>query len=323
MVLGGCMDYKDKSRVIGWLGVVLLLVGLAAAILGPVEMYCFYLFSEGGRFHYNGFGFGSIVFASIAWQIIGYYLIAIVCITLGLGHLNPRRWAKTLTLAGLGAWLVVGIPLTLVTLMLLMTFKPMNIVSLVITMILGLFLYPGVPVILLMFYKNRDVRLTFETRDSRTYWTERLPLPILTLAMLLFFYWLMAHIPIFFNGVFPLFGMLHSGLPGIALSTVVIICLTALIGGVLKVKMWAWWGTLLLLCAVIATSIVTLAPLSFQDIVSAANLPPLESDAMMGIPLRGLHLSLFLCLPLIAIIILLFTTKTHFLSKKQTQSVGE
>ena len=39
-------------------------------------MYCFYLFSEGGRFHYEGFGFGSFMFGNIASQIVGYYLIA-------------------------------------------------------------------------------------------------------------------------------------------------------------------------------------------------------------------------------------------------------
>ena len=49
------MDYQDRSLILVFIGVVLLLLGLAAAFLGPVEMYCFYLFSEGGRFHYEGF----------------------------------------------------------------------------------------------------------------------------------------------------------------------------------------------------------------------------------------------------------------------------
>ena len=317
------MENKDKSRIISWIGVFLLLVGLVAAVLGPVEMYCFYLFSEGGRFHFDGFGFGSVVFASIAWQIIGYYMIALVCIPLGFGHLKPRRWAKTLSLAGLGAWLVVGIPLTLVTLVLLVAYKPMNIVSLVMAMLVGLFLYPGLPIILLRFYKNRGVRLTFEKRDPQFYWTEKLPLPVLTLAMLLFFYWLIAHVPIFFNGVFPLFGVLLTGLPGIVGMTVVIMCMAVLIWGVLRVEMWAWWGTLFLLCAVIATIVITLAPLSFQDIVSAVNLPPLESEAMQGVPLRGWHFSLFISLPLLATIGLLVTAKVNFPSKKEITIFGE
>jgi hypothetical protein len=58
---------------------------------GPLEMYCFYLFSEGGHFYYEGFGFGSFMFGNIASQIIGYCLIAAVCVPLGYGHLATRR----------------------------------------------------------------------------------------------------------------------------------------------------------------------------------------------------------------------------------------
>mgnify|MGYP001567756825 CR=1 FL=1 len=60
------LDYKDLTRIITVIGILLLLVGTVAALLGPVEMYCFYLFSEGGRFHYEGFGFGSFMFGNIA-----------------------------------------------------------------------------------------------------------------------------------------------------------------------------------------------------------------------------------------------------------------
>ncbi len=75
--------YKDRTPVLAFIGAVLLLVGAAAALLGPVEIYCFYLFSEGGRFHYEGFGFGTLMFASVAWQVIGYYTIYSVagCLT--------------------------------------------------------------------------------------------------------------------------------------------------------------------------------------------------------------------------------------------------
>ena len=94
-------------------GVLLLLTGMAAGLLAPIEMYCFYLFSTGGRFHYDGFGFGSFMFANIAAQIIGYYLIAAVFIPLGVGHIKKRRWVSTLSLALLWSWLVIGAPVIL------------------------------------------------------------------------------------------------------------------------------------------------------------------------------------------------------------------
>jgi hypothetical protein len=42
-------NYKDQRRLIVIIGVILLLGGIAIGFLGPLEMYCFYLFSEGGR----------------------------------------------------------------------------------------------------------------------------------------------------------------------------------------------------------------------------------------------------------------------------------
>ncbi len=78
------------------IGFALILVGLVAAFYGPLEIFVFYLFSEGGRFHYDGFGVGSIWFAALVVQNIGYYVIAAICIPIGIGHLKLRRWALTL-----------------------------------------------------------------------------------------------------------------------------------------------------------------------------------------------------------------------------------
>ena len=111
--------HKDRTPVLAVIGALLLLVGVAAAVLGPVEVYCFYLFSEGGRFHYEGFGFGSLMFGVIAWQIIGYYAIALLFIPLGYGHVRPRRWARVLMLSLLYCGLIVGVPLMVVFLLML------------------------------------------------------------------------------------------------------------------------------------------------------------------------------------------------------------
>jgi hypothetical protein len=76
-----------------------VLAGACAALIGPVELYTFYLFTAGGRFHYEGFGFGSLMFGNIAIQTAGYYLIALVCIPLGYGHLRSHDWSRKIALA--------------------------------------------------------------------------------------------------------------------------------------------------------------------------------------------------------------------------------
>ena len=92
-------SYKDCRIVLFIIGGLLLVGGIAVGFFGPAEMYCFYLFSEGGRFAYEGFGFGSFMFGNIAAQIIGYYLIGIVGVCLGYGHLAMRRWGRALAKA--------------------------------------------------------------------------------------------------------------------------------------------------------------------------------------------------------------------------------
>ena len=160
-------DYKDRTRVMAVIGVFLLLVGIAVGFLGPIEMYCFYLFSEGGRFHYEGFGFGSFMFGNIAGQIVGYYLIAALFIPLGYGHLKMRRWARTLSLTLLWSWLVVGAPLIVVVFFILAASKDLSLPAALMALVfLGLsyLVFPG---LLIRFYQGRNVRRTFETKDTK------------------------------------------------------------------------------------------------------------------------------------------------------------
>ena len=141
------MDHKDRTLLLAGIGVLLLLAGIPIALLGPLEMYCFYLFSEGGRFHYPGFGFGSFMFGNIASQIAGDYLIAIVLIPLGYGHLKTRRWARTLSLALLWVWLIVGAPLTIVIFFVLSASKDISLgtaIAAMVVLALSYLVLPGV-----------------------------------------------------------------------------------------------------------------------------------------------------------------------------------
>lgn len=90
---------SSKINLAGFLkavGVLLLLIGGMASYLAPYEIYAFYLFSEGGKFYYPGFGFGSFMFANITAQVAIYYLLAMIFLPLGYGHLFLRSWARQL-----------------------------------------------------------------------------------------------------------------------------------------------------------------------------------------------------------------------------------
>jgi MFS family permease len=306
------LDYKDRSRLLTIIGVLLLLGGIAVGLLGPLEMYCFYLFSEGGRFHYEGFGFGSFMFGNIASQIIGYYLIAIMFIPLGYGHLKMRRWVRTLSLTLLWSWLVVGAPLIVVVFFILAGSKDLSLLAALIALVfLGLsyLVFPG---LLIRFYQSRNVRRTLETKDAKTYWIEDLPTPILVLSSLYLFYIIVLHILILFNGMFPVFGVFRFGLPGIVLLDISIACLVCLIWGTLRLRLWAWWGSAILLGLFTFSTVLTLLRSSYSTILSGLAFPLREMEILGGLPVQGYHFSVLVGIPLFITWVIAILSKRHF-----------
>ncbi len=306
------MVYRDRTSLLTAIGVLLLLVGISAALLGPLEMYCFYLFSEGGRFHYDGFGFGSFMFGYIAAQIIGYYLIALLLIPLGYGHLRARRWARTLAVALLWSWLVVGIPLMVAFLFVLLSAKDLSpAVALIVVVLLGLS-YAVAPWLLIRFYRGRNVRRTFEARDPNSYWIEGLGMPVLVTSCLSILYVVALHVPIFFNGLFPFFGTWLSGLEGILALDISMVCLVCLIWGMLRQRTWAWWGSLVYFGLLTVTSMATALKSSYSEILSNMNFPSFEVEMLQGIPLQGYHFAALIGVPLIITLCVVVLSKRHF-----------
>jgi hypothetical protein len=309
---GEQIEYRDRSRILFLIGAALLAMGLVSALLGPIEMYCFYLFSEGGRFHYPGFGFGSFMFANLACQIAGYYLIALLCIPLGYAHLRLRRWARVVSLALIWCWLILGIPLTVVFLFILFASKELPLFTAIMVMIALGGAYLAAPWVLLRFYRSRDVQRTFESRNPRPHWTEGLPTSVLTLGMLFLFYAIALHALILFNGIFPLFGFWLSGLDGILFIALAILFLALLAWGCSHLKKWAWWGMLFFLSALTASGLLTLFKTSYPELLSLMNFPPTEMEILDGLPLQSYHFAIFCGLPLILTLILLLTSRESF-----------
>jgi hypothetical protein len=308
------LDYKDRTRVIAALGVLLLLVGIPVGFLGPLEMYSFYLFSEGGRFHYEGFGFGSFMFGNIAAQIVGYYLIAAMLIPLGYGHLTMRRWARTLALTLLWFWLIVGAPLVVVVFFILAASKDLSVpAALIALVLLGLsyLLFPG---LLIRFYQDQNVKRTFESQDARPHWIEALPMPILVLCTLYGFYIVMLHILILFNGMYPALGVFVFGMQGILLLDISIACLVCLIWGTWRRQMWAWWGAVILMGLFTFSTLLAFFRSSYSTLLSGLAFPPREIEVLGGVPVQGYHFAVLVGIPLLITWGLAILSRRHFRS---------
>lgn len=305
-------DFRDLSRLIKPIGILLLLVGVIAVFIGPLEIYAFYLFSEGGKFHYEGFGFGSFMFGNIATQVIGYYAIAGICIFLGYGHLKIQPWTRKITLTLFWDWLIFGLPLSIIFFLMLVTSKDLPPSTLPILLVGFILLYPILPVLLILLYRNRNVRLTFQELGSGSDWTHPLTDSVLVLVSLLVIIILGLHVPLFFNGIFPLFGMFLFGLQGILLLDLSILFLTLMSWGIIKRKLWAWWGTLLYLLSIAISATVSFLTVSPIRILENMKFPEFELEILQNVPVQGYHLASMIVLPVVITLVFQIASRRHY-----------
>ena len=294
------------------LGSGFMLLGLLGAYYGPLEFYPFYLFSEGGRFHYPGFGFGAFMFANIAAQVMGYYLVALVFIPLGYGHLRLRDWARPLALTYVTVWLVLGLPLSLTVLFMLFSVKDLSVAAGVFFLVLAVFGYPVAPLLLVRFYRWRRVVGVFTYQPDQDGGWSTAPILSRALVVLSLFFALALHTAIFLNGSFPLFGGWLHGLQGIMLLDVSIWLLAFLAWTALKRYRWSWWIGAAVYAALLATVASTLVVTDFQNLLIGLNLPERELVLLGGMPLEGWHLALFAGIPLAATLGLWVSARRYF-----------
>lgn len=305
-------SYKDSSRLITVIGAFLLLAGMAIGFLAPLEMYCFYLFSEGGRFYYEGFRFGSFMFGNIAAQVTIYYLLAAVLIPLGYGHLRKRRWIRPLSLALLWFWLVIGAPMIVVIFFVLAASKDISLFTGLVALVLLGLSYLVLPGLLIRFYGGQNVRRTLAARDTRSYWIENLPVPILVVSCVYLFCIVVLHTLILFNGIFPVFGLFWFGLPGIVLLDIAMAGLAGLTWGTLRQRQWAWWAGVILLGLFTASTILTLVRSDYLALLAGLAFPPREIEFLDGIPAQGYHFAIMAGLPLLLTWAIALLSKRHF-----------
>jgi len=235
---------QHRGLVFRFSGVVMLLAGIGSLALGPVEMVCFTWFEEGGRFAYDGFGFGSFMFGNMAMQILGYYLVATVLIPLGYRHLTLRRWVPPVTLALVWSWVVLGVPLLIVFLFILPATKELSVGAGAAVAVLAVLSYVALPGLLVRFYRSRRAQTAFGTLGPHpgvfSRWVESLSVPVLVVVGLEATVVVALHILLFFNGVFPLPGGWATGLPGYVRVDAAILSLLAIGWGTVRRRRGAW-----------------------------------------------------------------------------------
>lgn len=308
-------------------GLVLILVGLVAAYYGPLEIFVFYLFSEGGQFHYDGFGVGSFWFAALVVQNMGYYIIAALFLPVGIGHWKRHRWALTLTQLYLWFWLGAGILLFgsylfLIPAILELESSPnvllWKIVTLGIALLVTLIVLPVAGIWL---YSSEGVKAAFVEHNPRIYWTEKYPFPLLALLLLFIIMIIVLHLAIFFQSLFPMFGQIQLGRPSVYLIALCILILGILIYGTVRLAKWAWWGSLIFVSLLAVSSAMTFSRYSFYDIIQMMNLPGYEMAFLSRmIVIHDVHITGLVAAPLWIALGLIVYSKRYFGQRSSSEN---
>ena len=294
------------------LGLLQLAIGFFSLVIAPLEIYSFYLFSRGGRFHYENFGIGSFMFGIIAGQIIAYYAIAFLFIAIGYGHLKFHRWAYNLSISCIWFWIIFGLPVLLLisplALMKDINFQnPVLALSLVITLLII-----AIPGLLLYFYKQKSVKELFSNEKRTILRFEQLPVNSTMLFLLFSFYILIFHIMIFFKGIFPFFGEFLVDLKGIIACDVCILLLLLFIYGLIKRKYWSWFLSLCFFLVLIISSWTTLNNYQYIDIIELLEFPEFEEGIFIKLPLKSSYFIISIVGILLITIILVLRTRKHY-----------
>jgi uncharacterized membrane protein len=251
--------------------------------------------------------FAAMNVKSSIFGLFFYAALAAWFITMGIGSMLARRWARALVLVSSWIWLIAGIG-GIVTVVLVMPGifdavagqgdVPQEIV---VAMKYGMlvifaFFYLLVPGALVLFYQSKHVKATCEFNDPKVRWTDRCPLPVLALS-LVYAIWSLSMLSMGTYGwVFPLFGIVLSGLPGAlaCIACTVLFGLTA--WGMYRLDFRAWWSAIVLMFVWTVSLALTFSRVSLTDYYQMMGLPAEQVEMVSKIGMLQSPVMYLICL---------------------------
>lgn len=309
--------YLEKT--VKLLGLLLLLIGLIGLFYGPLEIYCFYMFSAGGKFYYEGFQIGTLWFAYLVIQNALYYIIAFLLIPIGIGTFKLRDWSRKLSLNLLYIWLILGISLisgfilSIPSLFHGISLSTISIISLIMS-IAGIVF----PLILIKIYRNRNFKKVFKNKNNK--WIVRVPQVILLICSLNILFILFLHVCTLLQFIFPFFGNIFLHREAVIFVGVSIFTLAILTYGIWMKYFWAFWGLLTYYSAMLISVLTTFSRYNIQDIINLLNLPSYEQTQILPLinVILNFNIAAFFGTYLIIILLLLcfYSRKYWFKTRK-------
>lgn len=216
----GSTGFRDRKGGLIFFGIVEILMGLACLLMMGVML----LTASAAT------GAAAMPLKSLIGVLFMYGLMAAFFITMGIGSILARRWARAIMLMVSALWLVVGVVgliMMFAVLPLIFSDPAMNGAQIqpgtatAVKAILMIFLFVFfilVPGGMFFFYRSPNVKATCEARDPQRRWTDR-PLLVLSLSLISGFTALSTAMTLFTN-VVPFFGIILTGIPAMIYAVI-------------------------------------------------------------------------------------------------------
>ena len=323
-------DFKDSKTGLVVFGILQIILGGFCALIVPFMIF--------GMIASTVLDDSSAPPMSPTMMIPGvlfYVLLALWFIWMGIGSIKARRWARALILVSSWLWLICGI-CGLVFMLLLMPdmYDRMGhggqmppgaatFMKFVMTGFMTVF-YVIIPAVLVLFYGSRNVKATCQFRDSQVRWTDKCPLPVLTVS-LIFGCWALSMLFMGFYGwTIPFFGAILSAMPGAAVVLVVMLLCGYVAWGTYRLSIKAWWCSVLLTIAWALSAGITFSRVSIWDFYEKMNFPEQQLEVMKQYGmLQGSAMVLFFVLWVVGFLGYLLYTRRYFAPPPDQESASQ
>jgi hypothetical protein len=308
--------HADRSTGLVIFGIFQIIFGLLAALLIPLVAL--------GAFASRFAAGGSMRPGQIIYTIVTYGFVAVALVTLGIGSIQARRWARALTVVTSWYWLIMGLLITvLMTAVLPVAMRAAmevqrnaanappaeisaGVMAVIITLIICFmaFFLVAVPIGYLVFYSREDVALTCRDRDPVERWTDRTPLRVLGASMVFFVGALYLLLVGLTTPVFPFFGRYLTGVPGTLCFLVLAALDLYLAIGTFRLQLTAWWTAVITVPLRVVSMALTYAKADLIQAYSRTGMSQSQLNALSSNPVLRGHAALWWSL--IAIVIFFF-----------------
>ncbi len=260
---GGVLSFKDRKGGLVFFGILQILLGVFSVLILGLSILGLVI----TRISETAAG-QAMDLKMMVPSFLLYAVGAIVFIWLGIGSITAKRWARALTLILSMVWLAVGaltfgfeayfMPKLFSTMQVEGHKMPESSLAVATFFVLGFFFvfFVVLPAAFTLFFRSPHVKATCEQRDPKHRWTDRRPLPVLGLSLMLYAGAASMLFMIAYPAL-PFLGTLLTGLPLVAYAVVFSAILLYLARSVYELKLAGWVGTLALSILGCVTGTVT------------------------------------------------------------------